>query len=101
MVTKHHLEALKIIYDRLADGAVTWVVTGSLGMALVKIMGALQKRITGQGWEEPVEVAPHRQFVNVGGMKVPVLSLVYEQEAYLKLGRVERAAAIGRWLLGE
>jgi hypothetical protein len=153
MVAKHHLEVLKIIHDRLADSSVTWVVTGSLGMALqgmrievhdidlqtdevgayeiekrfseyvlqpvrfvaseriqshlgtlaikgvkIEIMGALQKWIEDQGWEEPVDVAKYRRFVEVNGMRIPVLSLAYEQEAYLKLGRVEKAAAIERWL---
>ena len=63
----------------------------------VEIMGALRKRIDGKGWEEPVEVEKYRRFVVWEEMEVPVLSLAYEQEAYLRLGRIEKAEAIRRW----
>ncbi len=63
-----------------------------------EIMGALQKWIDGEGWEEPVDVALNKRTVEVGGKNVPVLSLVYEYKAYLKLGRVDKAAAIKEWL---
>jgi hypothetical protein len=66
----------------------------------VEIMGDLQKRITPQPavWEEPVKVEDHRRWVDVEEMRIPVLSLEYEYQAYLKLGRTERAAQIKRWL---
>jgi hypothetical protein len=31
-------------------------------------------------------------------MRLPVLSLEYEEEAYRKLGRLEKADAIRKWL---
>jgi len=61
-------------------------------------MGALQKRWAGQQWELPVDVTEYRRFVEVEGMRIPVLSLAYEQQAYRKLGRVDKARAIRRWL---
>jgi len=64
----------------------------------VEIMGALQKRLDGQRWEAPVEVTAYRQWVEVNGMRIPVLSLAYEQRAYRKLGRMDKARAIQRWL---
>ncbi len=64
----------------------------------VEIMGALQKSVDGREWEAPVEVSEHRRFVSVDGMNVPVLSLEYERNAYVKLGRLRKAAAIDRWL---
>ena len=155
MIEEPFLSALEVVYARLTDSSVMWVVTGSLGMALqgmeievhdidlqtdeagayeiekrlseyvlqpvrfvsseriqshfgtleiegveVEIMGALQKWIDGQGWEEPVDVSLNRCVVEVGGMGVPVLSLAYEYEAYLKLGRVDKVAAIKRRLEG-
>jgi len=57
----------------------------------VEIMGELQKRSEGEGWEPPVDVTEHRQFVLFRGYKVPVLSLAYEAYAYDQLGRTERA----------
>ena len=68
-----------------------------LGMA-VEIMGGIQKRLPDGAWETPVSVVEHRRLVSIGGMTIPVLSLEYEREAYLKLGRLERAEQIRRFL---
>ena len=59
----------------------------------VEVMGGLQKRVDG-GWERPVDVTAHREFVTVFGMDLPVLSLSYEATAYETLGRTERAALL-------
>jgi len=64
----------------------------------VEIMGDIQKHLDNQGWEEPVKVEHHRRWVEVNGMRIPVLSLAYEYQAYLKLGRVEKAEILRRWL---
>jgi hypothetical protein len=63
----------------------------------VEVMGDLQKWVDG-AWEEPVDVESYRRWVVVEEMRVPVLSLDYECEAYRKLGRVERAEQIRRWM---
>jgi hypothetical protein len=34
-------------------------------------------------------------------MKVPVLSLEYEYQAYMKLGRTDKAEMLRKWLYGE
>jgi hypothetical protein len=64
----------------------------------VEIMGDIQKRIDEKTWEAPVQVQHHRRWVNIDGMQVPVLSLEYEYQAYLKLGRVERVEILRKWL---
>lgn len=64
----------------------------------VEIMGDIQKRLGDQGWEEPVKVEHYKRWVEVGGMRIPVLSLEYEYRAYLKLGRVEKAEMLRSWL---
>ncbi|MBC7224784.1 MAG: hypothetical protein H5T59_11020 [Anaerolineae bacterium] len=64
----------------------------------VDVMGDLQKRLSDGTWEDPVRVEEHRQWVQVAGMRVPVLSLAYEYRAYLLLGRVEKAALLREWL---
>ena len=64
----------------------------------VEIMGDIQKRIDENTWEESVRVGDHRKWVDFEGMKLPVLSLDYEYQAYLKLGRVEKAERLIRWL---
>ena len=62
----------------------------------VEIMGDVQKRITEQTWEEPIRVECYRRWVQIDGMQIPVLSLEYEYQAYLKLDRNEKAEMIRR-----
>lgn len=57
----------------------------------VEIMGDVQKRLKDGTWEAPVDLRSHRRVVHIEGMDIPVLSLAYEAQAYLKLGRLERA----------
>ncbi len=64
----------------------------------VEIMGDIQKRLDDQSWEDPVKVERYRHWVEIDGMRVPVLSLEYEYRAYLKLGRKEKAEMLKRWL---
>ena len=64
----------------------------------VEIMGALQKKSPDRTWEPPVEVEPHREFVPFEDMMLPVLALKYEEQAYRKLGRTEKADRIKDWL---
>jgi hypothetical protein len=64
----------------------------------VEIMGDLQKKLSDQTWEEPVKIEVYKKWVEFSGMKVPVLSLVYEYQAYLTLERYEKAEKIRRWL---
>ena len=64
----------------------------------VEIMGDIQKKGTDGAWEEPVDPAHYRRMVDIDGLLVPVLSLEYEYQAYLKFGRVERAKMLRRWL---
>ncbi len=65
----------------------------------VEIMGDIQKRSDDGAWEEPTDLNRHKRFVDVTGMRIPVLSLEYEYQAYLKLGRMERAEMLKNWLL--
>jgi hypothetical protein len=69
-----------------------------IGGVRVEIMGALQKRLPDGTWEPPVAVEKHRVWVLWQGMRLPVLDLAYEAEAYARLGRTERATMLRRWL---
>lgn len=64
----------------------------------VDIMGGIQKRQSDGTWESPVDIEEHKLYVEHLGMQVPVLNLQYEQNAYLKLGRLEKAALLAEWL---
>ncbi|MFA4700940.1 nucleotidyltransferase domain-containing protein [Pyrococcus kukulkanii] len=65
----------------------------------VEIMGDIQKKV-GNEWEPPVDVKRYRRFVKIEGMEVPVLDLEYEYQAYLKLGRIEKAEILRKFLGG-
>jgi hypothetical protein len=64
----------------------------------VEIMGDVAKRLDDQTWEAPIQVAQHRRWLAIDGLQVPVLSLAYEYEAYLKLGRLDKADMIRQFL---
>jgi hypothetical protein len=64
----------------------------------VEIMGDIQKRLTDETWEEPVNLETYKRTVKVEEMQIPVLSLEYEYTAYLKLGRIEKAEVLRQWL---
>ena len=64
----------------------------------VEIMGDIQKWDANGGWEDIVDLVRYRRMVEIDGLLVPVLSLEYEYQAYLKFGRTERANMLRRWL---
>ena len=63
----------------------------------IEIMGDIQKRLEDGSWENPVDLEHYKRVVEVEGMKVPVLSLEYEYQAYLKLGRIDKAEMLRKW----
>lgn len=77
----------------------------------VEIMGDVEKWVNGSldklndveqpgtgFWEPPPNLAQHREFVQLDGMALPVLSLAYECKAYEKMGRLETAVILQQWL---
>lgn len=64
----------------------------------VEIMDEIQKRLADGTWEEPIKVEQHRRFVMVEDMLLPVLALEYEHQAYLIMGRIEKAMMLREWL---
>jgi hypothetical protein len=69
-----------------------------IGGIKVEIMGDIQKRLDDQAWEEPVKVELYKCWVEIDRMQIPVLSLEYEYQAYLKLCRNEKAETLKNWL---
>lgn len=64
----------------------------------IDIMGDVQKLLENQTWEDPIDVVKHRHWLNFDDLRVPVLSLEYEVDAYLKMGRIEKAHMLKNWL---
>lgn len=67
----------------------------------VEVIGDVRKKIDGT-WEETVDVAENLTNVRVESreVSVPVLRLEYEEQAYRKMGRKERADAVKNYLDG-
>jgi hypothetical protein len=63
-----------------------------------EIIGDVQYRRADGGWDAPVDFTPHKHFVQVKGMTLPVLTLEYEYESYSKLGRVEKVKLLEEWV---
>jgi len=63
----------------------------------VEIMGDIQKKVNDE-WEPPVDINRYKRFVQIEGMEIPALDLEYEYQAYLKLGRVEKAKMLKKFL---
>lgn len=64
----------------------------------IEIMEAVQKKLSDGAWESPVDIKKYRTWVEFEGMKLPVLSLEYEERAYRTLGRIDKADRIRAWL---
>ena len=64
----------------------------------VELMGDIQKADADGTWGQATDLNRHKRFVEVGGVRIPVLSLEYEEQAYRKLGRIEKADLLKRWL---
>jgi hypothetical protein len=67
----------------------------------VEIMGDVEKRLADGTWEQAADISRIRHVVEYDGIRVPLLRLEHECDAYRKLGRVERADLIERWLARE
>jgi len=62
----------------------------------VEIMGGMEHQRQDGIWEPSADLNTHKRRVDAAGMRVPVLDLEHEREAYAKMGRAERAGQIAR-----
>lgn len=65
----------------------------------VEIMGDVEVRRPDGSWRPPPDISK-RAWVLAGGLRLPVLPLEHEYEAYLLLGRTESAEVLRRHLAG-
>lgn len=59
----------------------------------IEIMGDVRHFVDGE-WTEPVDVAVHREFIDIEGRAIPAMSLEHELAAYRDLGRGKRIEQI-------
>ena len=65
----------------------------------VELMGDVAKRPDDNSeWDEPTDLNRVKRFVTIDDMRVPVLDLEYEYQAYLKMGRTAKAQMLREWL---
>jgi hypothetical protein len=69
-----------------------------IGDVRVELMGDVEKRLPDGCWEGPPDLWVHVEFINYQGLRLPILSLEYEQQAYAKLGRADKARQLAEWL---
>ncbi|SEL95027.1 hypothetical protein SAMN04488688_10781 [Paenibacillus sp. cl141a] len=63
----------------------------------VEIIGDIQK-FDGTEWERTPNLHEIKHYINVFNLKLPVLTLEYEVEAYRRIGRIEKAEALARFI---
>jgi hypothetical protein len=64
----------------------------------VEIMGDIQKPRADGAWGDPTDLNRHRCFMDIEGMRIPVMSLEYEEAAYRAISRFEKADMLRAWL---
>ena len=71
-----------------------------LGGYVFEIMGDVQYRRQDQPtmWDGPIDFTPYKHFLTVDGMTLPVLTLEFEYEGYVRLQRAAKIKLLGEWL---
>jgi len=91
---------IKPVALRISEKIRSYFGTLEIDGVKVEVMGDFQMRSPDGSWEEPVKLEFHKQHVSIDEMRVPVLSMEYEYEANLKLGRMDRASLLRDILKG-
>jgi hypothetical protein len=64
----------------------------------VEVMGDISKRNCDGSWDNPPDLPLLTRWVEVADLPIPVLALEYEYEAYRRMGRLDKANLLRRWL---
>jgi hypothetical protein len=70
----------------------------SIGSIRCEIIGDIEKRLDNGTWSPAPDLRDHIHYVEVDKMRIPVLSLQYECQAYKQLGRYDKALMLHQWL---
>jgi hypothetical protein len=70
----------------------------SIGSFRCEIIGDIEKRLDNGTWSSAPNLQDHIHYVQVDKMRIPVLSLQYECQAYTQLGRYDRVEILQQWL---
>ncbi len=64
----------------------------------VEVMGDITKRNPDSSWDRPPDLTSLTRWVEIADLRLPVLGLEYEYQAYRKMGRHDKAELLRRWL---
>lgn len=64
----------------------------------VEIMGDIQKKNENGSWTNPINLGAYKKIITFEGLDVPVLSLEYECQAYIELGRTKEAKRLSDFM---
>jgi len=76
----------------------SWVAKFEIDGIQVEVMGDMRHRDEDGGWDDPPNLEAVRLYIQVAEMRVPTLSLDFEEEAYRSMGRYDKASLIGQYL---
>lgn len=88
------------VYLRESEQMRSYYGAFEIGGVKVEVMGDCQNRLAGGAWSPAPALPRLIRWARLETMRLPVMDLEYECEAYLRLGRIERSQAVRRFLDG-
>ncbi len=85
-------------YFRESEHTRSWFAVFEIEGLKMEVMGDMHHRDEDDGWDDPPNLRALRLYIQVAEMRVPTLSLDFEEEAYRSMGRYDKAALIGQYL---
>ena len=76
----------------------SWVARFEIAGVEVEVLGDIRHRDEDGGWDDPPNLEAVRLFIQVAEMRIPTLSLDFEEEAYRSMGRNDKADLIAQYL---
>jgi len=85
-------------FFRESEHTKSWFAVFEIEGVQVEVMGAMQHRDEDGGWDAPPNLRALRLFIQVAEMRIPTLSLDFEEKAYRSMGRYAKANLISQYL---
>lgn len=90
---------VKLVHFKASERIRSYFGVFEVAGVKIEVMGDMQHLLADQKWDSPVAIETCRDWVDLEGMHIPVMTLEHEVEAYLKMGRAEKADKIKNFLL--
>lgn len=89
---------VKLVHFKASERIRSYFGVFEVGGIKIEIMGDMQHLNDDQKWDAQVAIESCRDWVDLEGMHIPVMTLEHEAEAYLKMGRTEKAQRIKNFI---